>query len=296
MKSFALKNSLAGVDLNSEELVASGELPLLNVAVPVNIEKWDDQTSTPLVAYLPEGYDEKTATEITAFDGAGKVHLLDAKTAPTVPVIVISENERTQIEQGKVSLKAGLVNFDKKANARQSAGAEGPGGNTVVCGTMPYDEVLYLTGFLSENLGAIESWANGAPEIRMNIYYTDQSSQAKQIVYGDSRGNLWEPSRRRDVDHSWWRFADRLMRWTSAYGDTINFALWEEDSGNILSIPVSVKGKFFGQEYNASTTVNIKDSDEFIGVFPVDRAFCTNDGNTAYGTQSLKFVLDYYAY
>jgi len=126
VKEFAQSNSLSGVDLNSEELQYSDELPLLNVAVPVNIEKWDAQTYTPLVAYLPEDYDEKTATQITAFDGNGEAHLLDVKQAPTVPVIVISQNERTLVEQGKVVLKKGFVGANTK-------GARLPGEGSKFC-------------------------------------------------------------------------------------------------------------------------------------------------------------------
>ena len=289
VKGYALSNELTGVDLNSEELAASAELPLLNVAVPVHAEEWDPQAYTPLVAFLPEDYDENTATQITAFDANGQVHLLDAKKAPAEPVIVISHNERTEVQQGKVVLKSGLVSV--VAGSAKGGRTATPG--VTVCGLMPHDKVLYLSGFWSGNLQAIEDWTLGAPEIRMNMYYADQSSTGRHIVYGDNRGNLWEPPKRDNVNNRWWRFYDRLVRWTADFGDIVNFAIWEEDSGDIIKIPITVKGKFLGMEVNANVNLDIKNRDDYVGVFPVDRNFCTNSDMYAFGNQTMKFTLDY---
>jgi hypothetical protein len=284
-----------GVDL-ADLTTTTDEQPLLNLAVPVNAESWNAQTYTPLVAFLPGDYDEATTTQIKAFDASGNVHILDTKKAPSVPVIVIGQNERTEIQQGQVVLKKGLISVGtvKKGD---SQGKYSPLSNAGIagCGLMPYDKMLYLTGFRSENLGAIEHWTLGAPEIRMNMYYADQNRNVN-LIYGSTAGNLWEPSKRSDVDKNWWRFSNKLTRWSQSYGDMVNFNLWEEDGGSNKGVPVVIKGKYLGIEFEVNFTVTIKNDDEYIGAFPVDRDFCTNWEAGPFGNESLKFIIDYADY
>jgi hypothetical protein len=286
------------------ELAAvTSRFPLLNVAVPVNIDKWDAASFTPLVAYLPDNFDEKSTAPIIAFDAAGTVHLLDSRQTPTVPVIVVSQNERTELTQGKVALKQGLIampaaskkvlttNTNTNTNTNTTTNLH----SGEFCGTMPFDEVLYLRGLRSNNISAIESWANGAPEIRMYIHYLDQNSNVQKVLYGGGadEGNLWKPNRRSDVDNKWWNFTDRLVRWSPAYGEILNFTYWEDDGGSIISWPIKIKGKIAGFEVTSDFTINIRDNDEKIGTFPVDRTFCANSDLRAHGNNLLKFQLDW---
>ncbi|HEY1025784.1 MAG TPA: DUF3103 family protein [Sphingobacteriaceae bacterium] len=84
-------------------------LPLLNISVPVNIEKWDPDHFTPLVAIRSSDYNEKTTKKIKAYDKNGIVHWLDAKKDPEFPVVAVSLNERTFVTlAGKVELKKGF--------------------------------------------------------------------------------------------------------------------------------------------------------------------------------------------
>lgn len=73
----------------------SRDIPRLQVAVPVQFETWDAARSTPLVGFAPVGVDDTALKTITAYDAQGRVHTLDAQVAPTVPVIILSLNERT---------------------------------------------------------------------------------------------------------------------------------------------------------------------------------------------------------
>lgn len=282
-----------------KELAAiTSKFPLLNVAVPVNIDQWDAASFTPLVAYLPDHFDEKSTAPIAAFDAAGTVHLLDSRQAPTVPVIVISQNERTELTQGKVELKQGLIAITAASKKASTSKTTASLHNGEFCGTMPFDEVLYLRGLRSNNISAIESWANGAPEIRMYIHYLDQNSNSHKVLYGGGaeEGNLWKPNRRGDMDERWWYLTDRLVRWSPSYGDILNFTYWEDDGGSIISWPIKIEGKIAGFKVTSDVTINIRDDDEKIGTFPVDRAFCANSDLRAHGNDLLKFMLDYDPY
>jgi hypothetical protein len=73
----------------------ASSIPNLQIAVPAYFDTWNAQQYTPLVGYVPAGVDDNAITDIRAFDAEGKVHLLDAQTPPKQPVIILSQNERT---------------------------------------------------------------------------------------------------------------------------------------------------------------------------------------------------------
>lgn len=70
-------------------------MPRLQLAVPAHFDRWDATTYTPLVGYLPTDADDETLEQLTAFDAEGNAHLLDAQSPPDQPVILLSQNERT---------------------------------------------------------------------------------------------------------------------------------------------------------------------------------------------------------
>ncbi|MEO6729508.1 MAG: DUF3103 family protein, partial [Candidatus Dojkabacteria bacterium] len=98
-----LVNNTKDSELSSndvEELAST--MPLLNISVPMNIEKWDTDNYTPMVAVVPADYDDKTAKLVKAYDGDGNIHYLDATKSPDVPVVVVGLNERTRIKDKKL--------------------------------------------------------------------------------------------------------------------------------------------------------------------------------------------------
>ncbi len=96
----SFKELLSRNDENSsargQELLTkiADEIPLLNIAIPINIEKWDTENFRPLVAVRGVDFDDATTKKIRAFDSEGNVHILDATTPPDFPVIVVGLNER----------------------------------------------------------------------------------------------------------------------------------------------------------------------------------------------------------
>lgn len=206
------------------------QLPLLNIAVPINIDKWDVSQFTPMVAVLNDKEDDQL---IKAFDKDGKVHWLDAKKVPDFPVVVIGQSERYILStSGIPELKKGLMPMDtKRANLRieeddyTNDPNDYPGNessNPTPSGTDCNDMTLLnitLTGWYSGNLSAIEAWPRGKPEIRMRAFGATASG-TKVDVYGDPvRGNLWKPNSRNDVNQRWWNLNDYLFYWnTRSYG------------------------------------------------------------------------------
>jgi len=86
----------------SVETKADGDLlqtlqvlyPDLQVAIPIHAEEWNPEEYTPVVAFLPDSYDDQVTATIPGYDAEGNYVEVDAINAPDVPVIVVSHNER----------------------------------------------------------------------------------------------------------------------------------------------------------------------------------------------------------
>lgn len=232
---------------------STSQASLLNISVPVKAEEWNTQTVIPLVAFLPEDFDEKTATEIKAFDAAGNVHLLSAKTEPNTPVVVISNSERAKIEQGKVVLKSDIQSAKNSKSARV--------GNT--------GERMYGFTF-GDFLGDYESWANGTPEVRLTISGARDGAIVNPIYVG-----YWEPKYRSEVTGQNWVIFDTFTyTWTLDYGQYATYTWVEEDGGATESIPISISWAPVtggGNVTQLSTTVPKGNRDEEMGSVSVWR-------------------------
>ncbi|MCQ2138999.1 MAG: hypothetical protein MJZ09_01335 [Bacteroidales bacterium] len=73
--------------------------PDLQVSVPVHADEWDGNY-IPVIAYIPENYNEGTDSFIPGLDNDGNWIAVDAIHEPDKPVIVISMNERSGLASG----------------------------------------------------------------------------------------------------------------------------------------------------------------------------------------------------
>lgn len=81
----------------------SDNYPLLQISIPEvyeqSTENWDISDYTPLVAVLPDNFDENITEVITAYDMDGNISYLNINEYPDNPVIIISQNERLLVYQ-----------------------------------------------------------------------------------------------------------------------------------------------------------------------------------------------------
>ncbi len=93
-----------GLDVNFDEILKDirEQFPNLQVSIPVYCDEWNTEEYTPLVAYLPVDFDERTASVVEAFDTDGNVHQLSIKEEPDYPVIVVSVSERIDSEGNSI--------------------------------------------------------------------------------------------------------------------------------------------------------------------------------------------------
>lgn len=118
----------------------SSSVTRLQVAVPARFEAWDAAQYTPLVGFAPVGADDMALKTITAYDAQGQAHTLDAQVAPTVPVIILSQNERTD-DQGNV-----LQAFKAPGLAEQAVSAQGTYQVKLVAATLVEDKEPWILG------------------------------------------------------------------------------------------------------------------------------------------------------
>lgn len=86
-----LPETKGGTDLLS---ALQEQYPDLQIAVPVHAEEWNPETYIPVVAFLPEDYDDAITQAVPGYNAEGEYVEVDAVNPPDVPVIVLSHNER----------------------------------------------------------------------------------------------------------------------------------------------------------------------------------------------------------
>lgn len=223
-KDFFIDNgNLTGAEL--EELTSLNLK--LNIAIPVNIEKWDTQTQAPLVIFVPSNYVENKTPTFLAFDINGNQYLIDAIEEPSVPVIVVGRNERMGYEASKQQGKS----------LRTS-------GN--------YEKVEYIK---CPNLSNIEGWSNGAPEIRFDGVVYSISGGAPMSACSNTE---YVPSRHHAKDGytlAVWTATQNLFRWyfDTSHGPNYYLQTFEiDDDGSTQTQTVSVSYQGTTSSYGIS--------------------------------------------
>jgi Protein of unknown function (DUF3103) len=174
----------------------------LNISIPIEIEKWDLNKQVLVAVAL--GANEKTTQNLKAFDSNGKIYLINAKTDPNQPVIVIGNNERIGFVSSKNTIKKG----------RTSGYFE----------TVSYAKV--------KDLSAIEKWWNGGPEIKFDGAVYFDGSFTIQSAYNDK---YWRPSRSGSTSGE--NLNLQLFQWffDTYQGPAYHAQVFEEDDSNSTS-------------------------------------------------------------
>lgn len=126
LKSFVNKNTVLNKTplltcLGANELNVKGDgsnvlekYPKLQISIPVNAEKWDGKSKL-WVLCLPSNYDEFVTKEVPAISPEGKETMFNIEKQPDFPVIVIGQNERSNIN-GDLKYEYNLLHEKVKSN------------------------------------------------------------------------------------------------------------------------------------------------------------------------------------
>ncbi|MDD5231480.1 MAG: DUF3103 family protein [Candidatus Marinimicrobia bacterium] len=167
------------------------EVPLLQVALPVNFENWDGE-STILVAYTPLTIDDMEWKEIYAYDADLKEYILDANTEPDFPVMVAGINERNKFVLNSYIAKTSDIMTEYRT------------------------EIMDKIKILDDH----EPWTSGDPE----IYIVSAGTREQQGMY--NRVNLTHVN-----DENHWYYTDvNLFEWnTITWGNYTGYGVLEYD-------------------------------------------------------------------
>lgn len=185
-----------------DELAAG--IPRFQVAVPVKIDSWDPANYTPLVAYMPEGVDDTTLETVKAYDASGKAYELDAQVEPSVPVIVLGLNERTD--------DAGDLLQGEQTSPQATAAL-----------AASYAVRMVKVHLINDK----EPWAKGDAEIAL---------RAKSVGCGGTAYTDYNWSSLNN-DEDWW-YGPRYLGSTTC--DVVFY--WWEDDGSNFDFTLSYKG------------------------------------------------------
>lgn len=215
----------------------------LQIAVPVLIEEWDTDYA-PVVAYLDEEFSEEM-TSVKAFDSRGTLIDLSISEDPIYPVIVVSKSERV----------------DENGNLFEITGGGGSeAGNPPPCNG-PDGAWEYVNQLKVSNMGAIEHWILGKPEIRV------VARTVNNDPLGGQNGKMLVPSSRKAINKKWFTFNASMFRWYNQLsgipqvGPVCIFYLTEYDGGQLAQVPITVAIP----PVTISITVPIWNNDEIIG-------------------------------
>ncbi|MDW3193665.1 MAG: hypothetical protein R8G66_14945 [Cytophagales bacterium] len=136
--------------------------PDLQIAVPVNIEKWDTENFTPLVTFLTDDYNEKTTLTVKAYDSKGNAFELSTKEEPDFPVVVISRSERVDGDGNLLYTKDEYIEIKPE----ESEDKEENAGKSEVFPTAPTNLNILPTGSSGQY---ILTWGDVANETKYQI-------------------------------------------------------------------------------------------------------------------------------
>jgi hypothetical protein len=183
-------------------------IPRLQVAMPAGFDTWNAESEIPLVGFVPVDTDDKTIQTIKAFDAEGNEHVLNARTLPSKPVILLSQNERTD---AKGNVLAHFSSLTQSPSATSNLQAQACYRNVYVTDIRMRDDN--------------EPWISGDPEL--------------MLIARSADGYLSYHGGFNDVNsENKWYYPWRFIGCTST---DVVFYWYEDDSGS-LDITPSYKG------------------------------------------------------
>jgi len=193
-------------------------VPLLQISLPVNFEKWDSEKPI-LVAYTPLTIDDIEVEEIYAYDSEGNEYVLDAKMPPDFPVIVVGINERVdpvtkKLYFGKDGASLGKPNPDDPPDPPNP-----PPGTTHI-------DVILDHVYLQDDG---EPWTKGSPEIYC-LLANSGGINNRYNMYSEWTG--WGTNR------SWHHVDLNMLEWHEEYSKTFGISFLEYDGGSTVTYTV----------------------------------------------------------
>jgi hypothetical protein len=205
IKNIELKNGMTIEEhllkINPKFAKIAASIPKFNISVPVECDEWNTENYVPSVAVMPFGLQEGTFKTITTYTSKGEVEYLSAMEDPKVPVVVVGICERVD-ENEKLRVEFQPKLKDEKPSLMRVEGHQ--------------EKVQKIK---CPNLGQIEAWTSGAPELILQVYgYYVVSNQPNSNPSTLGTGKIisyqfFEPNKRKDINNQYWTTNRNIVRW-----------------------------------------------------------------------------------
>ncbi|WP_375416364.1 DUF3103 family protein [uncultured Hymenobacter sp.] len=239
------------------------DVPNLNISVPINIDKWDVASYSPLVVFIPAGYNDRVKKQrLKAYDKDGKLHWLDADNAPDFPIIVVGPSERVTVDaRGNLQNPKQGSPSDILLPSDPDGGGGGGGGWTPPVSYVRVDKrTEYLKSLWLEDVSEYETYILGKPEIRLQIMAPTGGAGGTSIL------DVMYTMTRSEIE-STWRTNTALFLWDKAvYSNAVGYAWYEQDGGTIADVKLSIGFELLGVKATREVTFKIANDDDRISV------------------------------
>ncbi len=257
----------------------------LQIAMPYAARWTDNEIKANgglIVAYYPFGVQDTEIRELVGYNKNGEKVIITKETAPNIPYVILSENERKMIlDKISPSLKNELKNYSSNDDAQwqnkkidklktpvkdeikprkqliDDGGLGGSGGGSGGSGhTWGQFQTLILKGFSVNNISNYEPyWTNGEPEFEfkmkfVNVNSTTNSPLGGVSVYLDSPYNGWTGFFYHNYRTGWvyGNYWSPVLRDVLQPNTVMHFSGVEQDTGDLeVKFNVSINVPVLGQ-------------------------------------------------
>lgn len=285
--------------------------PLAQVFIPeFSSENFRTSGQDYLVAYIPISYDDV----IPAYDKDGNLHELSSEVEPTVPVIVIKENERLTVIPKENNTSSRVLTCPILADAvfsntsnnyyntgdvydsqnlciGDSGGGSGSGSSCDRDSNTSKDKVYRMKFNDMAALRHANEWFDGGQELELTITFAQPNgaiTNAKKFWAGSDSD--FKDCGVFNCNTQWFYLGDsEVVTWNeSTYGNAMSYIWIEKDSGNTTEISSSFTTTFkLPNGGSSSTTIGAKasstDESEELAVWIVEYCDSTTGNGYEYG-------------
>lgn len=322
LKSFSASDSKLKSDEDFSAFLNSllKEHPLLQISMPeiseASTKNWNDLNYIPLVAVIPDNFDESTTKVIAAYDMYGNVSYLDVNNYPENPVIVIGQNERlvavkkeNQNNKSYKLIKPCLEPYyetetykyfmpiDCGGDSDTSDGNTGGGATTYDRDKNGNRDQLKKAEFESvDAFRRVEPWPTGRPEFKVIISYIEKEGDnytaktiTKILTKTDwvTRYIFWTRLKTKHINLP-------IITWDKGIiGNSMKYTWIEQDNSSTkiqFSIGISSSfGKDDNTKITSGVTVTISAADDEAGEAVVEYKDKTTGDGEGYSTGIVNF-------
>ncbi len=271
-------------------------LPTIQIAFPETSKNspltWNVGETVPYVTIVESDNDEATTKKLPAITPAGNHIEIDANVIPNEFYAVVGKSERiiaikntdnsTQNKTARVICQRVFQDDDYTYYRSSCGGGGGGGGGTGGGGsTQPTCRTYGVNEFLTQinvpDISSIESWAKGAPELKLQIKTANASGSQIDIF---ATGQLDAPRRAGIANSNWWDLTDiDMFQWSQTFTTGAVVYLWTEiDGGDLVTVTIAYSPPNSG----LTVTLNFKigDGDDQCGWRTLQLTECGNQFST----------------